>query len=888
MPGPARARPTAPAYASRPWLASYPAGVPADLDYPRVPLTRLLDDAAASFPQRAALAFLGATLSYRELQEAVDRLATGLTGLGVRKGDRVALVLPNCPQNVIATYAALRLGAVVVQNNPLYTEAELRHQLADSGATVVVCLDRNYATVAAVRADTCVRAVVVTSLADYLPARTRAKLLLPLKASRRARSELTARVPKDAPVVHLRELLKSSPRAVQEPVDPETDLAVLQYTGGTTGTSKGAMLTHANLVSNAYMNRVWDVEAVAGREVTLAVLPLFHVFGFSVAMNATLLLGGTLVLLPRFDLDLVFDAIDTYRPTMFPGVPPIYKAIADSPKAPLQELRSMRLCVSGAMRLPVDVQRQFERISGATLVEGYGLTETSPSTHCNPLDGRRREGTIGLPLPGTLCRVVSPDDPSVEVAPGEPGELAVAGPQVFRGYWRQAEQDAVFTDDGYVLTGDVVVMDADGFFTVVDRKKELIIAGGFNVYPSEVEAVLMSLPGVAAAVVVGVPDRYRGETVKAYVVAEPGAALTEGELVEHCRTELSAYKVPKVVEIRDSLPRTPVGKVLRRALLEEERARAAAASEDVSGGRTRPAAPQPISPAVSQTVVDAPDVAGEAFQPALVEKAPRKRAVAARPREVEPVAPVPRRPPAADPAEIAMATSETDKSAPAKKAVTAKAAARKSSATTSPAAKKSTPKAPRATSTTRAASGSSAPRSSAPGSTAPGSEASERELPEATSPVSGTPAAKAKPASERSPRKRAAASASRAATPPVQDPASPVAPATSTDAAAASSRDARSKRTSARTTPARTTPGGETPARRVRARSAAASARSTSAGSTAAHAADQTEAASARTAVKKVAAPVASPAAEKRTASASAAPASKAVRKTPPPSKRSR
>ncbi len=631
MPGPARARTNASPYASRPWLASYPAGVPADLDYPQVPLTRLLDDAAASFPQRTALAFLGATITYRELQEAVDRLATGLTGLGVRKGDRVALVLPNCPQNVIATYATLRLGAVVVQNNPLYTEAELRHQLADSGATVVVCLDRNYATVAAVRAQTALTAVVVTSLADYLPARARAMLRLPVGASRRARAALTAAVPKDAPVVQLRALVKSSPRAVQEPVDAENDLAVLQYTGGTTGTSKGAMLTHANLVSNAYMNRVWDSEAIAGEEVTLAVLPLFHVFGFSVAMNATLLLGGTLVLLPRFDLEQVFEAIDTFRPTMFPGVPPIYKAIADSPKAPLHDLRSIRLCVSGAMRLPDDIQKHFERISGATLVEGYGLTETSPSTHCNPLDGTRREGTIGLPLPGTLCRVVLQDDPTVEVPAGEPGELAISGPQVFRGYWGQDEQEGVFTEDGYVLTGDVAVMDPDGFFTVVDRKKELIIAGGFNIYPSEVEAVLMSLPGVADAVVVGVPDRYRGETVKAYVVAESGASLTEAELVEHCRTELTAYKVPKVVEIRDSLPRTTVGKVLRRALLEEERARAEATAEatpaSTPGGRSsaRGPAAQEISPAISQTVVDAPSGPEDAVQAAPATKATARK-----------------------------------------------------------------------------------------------------------------------------------------------------------------------------------------------------------------------------------------------------------------------
>jgi long-chain acyl-CoA synthetase len=380
------------------------------------------------------------------------------------------------------------------------------------------------------------------------------------------------------------------------------------------------MLTHYNLVSNAYMNRLWDTGATAGKEVTLAVLPLFHAYGLTVAMNATVLLGGTLVLLPRFDIDQVFAAIDEWKPTMFPGVPPIYKALTDSPKARSHDLRSIRLCVSGAMKLPTEIQEQFERISGASLVEGYGMTETSPSTHCNPVGGPRKPGSIGLPLPGTHCKVVSQEDPGAEVPPGEPGELAISGPQVFRGYWGREDQQGVFTDDGYVLTGDVTVMDEDGFFTIVDRKKELIIAGGFNIYPSEVEEVLFRLPGVQDAVVVGVPDKYRGETVKAYVVAAPEASLNEGDVVEHCRRELTAYKVPKVVEFRDSLPRTAVGKVLRRVLLEEERAKAAAAEQEkpasVPGGKARPAAK--------------PGGAVTAAAKAPAKKAPAKRTAAAK------------------------------------------------------------------------------------------------------------------------------------------------------------------------------------------------------------------------------------------------------------------
>jgi long-chain acyl-CoA synthetase len=584
------------AYSARPWLSSYPAGVPADVDVPDVPMTQLLDDAAASWPRQTALAFLGTRTSYRDLQDSVDSFASALAGLGVQKGDRVAVVLPNCPQNVITTFAALRLGAVVVQHNPLDTDSELRRQLADCGAVVVVCLDRVYDSIARIRRDTSLQHVVVTSLADYLPAATRLSLRLPLPRARRARAEMSADLPPGAPVKRFLDLLKGAGQpSRQTTVDPATDVALLQYTGGTSGTSKGAMLTHRNLVANAYMNRLWDSQARAGEEVCLAVLPLFHVYGLTVCMNATMLVGGTLVLLPRFDLDLLFEAIDRWKPTMFPGVPPLYKAISDSPKAASRDLGSIRVCVSGAMKLPAEVQQQFERISGARLVEGYGLTETSPSTHCNPLTGVRKTGSIGVPLPGTQAKVVDPDDATREVAPGQPGELAVRGPQVFSGYWGVHDLESLFTDDGFLLTGDIAAMDDDGFFSVVDRKKELIIAGGFNIYPSEVEEVLSRVPGVADCAVVGVPDRYRGETVKAFVVRRPGAELTEQDVQAACARELSAYKVPKLVEWRDELPRTAVGKVLRRVLLEQERDRGqgAAATPATVPGETRKSGPGP-------------------------------------------------------------------------------------------------------------------------------------------------------------------------------------------------------------------------------------------------------------------------------------------------------
>ena len=657
--GRSRAAAAPSAYAERPWLRSYPEGVPADHDFPSVPLTRLLDDAAASYPTATALVFLGTRITYRELKEQVDSFAAVLARLGVTKGDRVALVLPNCPQNVIAFYATLRLGAIVVENNPLYTEAEMVHQLTDCGAKVVICLDKTFETVQAVRDRTHVQHVIVTSIADYLPRSAQLKLRLPVAKAKRMRRELTAPVPKGANVKQFMTLLRSAGMpARQTPIDPAQDLALLQYTGGTTGLSKGAMLTHANLVANAWQNRLWLTDAQPGREVTLGVLPLFHAYGLTVCMNTSILLAGSLVLLPRFDLDLVFAAIDEHKPTLFPGVPPIYRALIDSPKSKSHDLRSIRACISGAMKLPADTQEQFEKLTGGTLVEGYGMTETSPSTHANPIKGTRKPGSIGLPLTGTECRIVDQNDATRDVPPGEAGELAIRGPQVFRGYWGREDQDGIFTADGYLLTGDIAVMDDDGYFAIVDRKKELIIAGGFNIYPSEVEEVLLGIPGVADAAVIGVPDRYRGETVKAFVVVKDGFTLSADSVMQQAAAALTPYKVPKLVEFRDELPRTTVGKVLRRTLLEEELAKAPAADRDAAPARTTPGG--------------------------------RSSAPASTPSEA---APAPKK---------AAATKKATRSTPAKKAVSApksagakKTAAKKAttkSAGTKTAAKKTTPK----------------------------------------------------------------------------------------------------------------------------------------------------------------------------------------------------
>jgi long-chain acyl-CoA synthetase len=560
-------------YDARPWLASYPADVPAEFDFPQVPLTQLLDDAAASFPAGIAVAASGATFTYRRLRELVDRFAGGLSSLGVESGDRVALVLPNCLQHVVAFFAVLRLGATVVQCNPLSTQAELTDQLTDCAPSVVVCLDKTLETVDGVRAQVGVRHVVVTSLADFLPTGQRLRLNLPLPSARKVRSRLVADISNGHDVERFRSLAEHKQRAQQAPVDPVSSVAVLQYTGGTTGTSKAAKLSHANLVANAYQMRLWLPEATSGRETTLAVLPLFHVYGLTLCLLSTVLLAGRLVLLPRFDLDLVFDAIDQERPTLFPGVPPIYQALLDAPRLRRTDLHSIHACVSGAMKLPIDVQERFERVTGGRLVEGYGTTETSPATHCQPLSGPRRPGSVGLPLPGTDARIVDPDDPTREVPVGQPGELAVRGPQVFLGYWSADSDEQPLLADGWLLTGDIATMDDAGFFAIVDRKKDLVIAGGFNIYPAEVEAVIRAHDAVADCCVIGLPDRYRGETVKAFVVPRAGAQLQESDVIEHCASRLSAYKVPKMVELRDDLPRTAIGKALRRLLVAEELAK---------------------------------------------------------------------------------------------------------------------------------------------------------------------------------------------------------------------------------------------------------------------------------------------------------------------------
>jgi long-chain acyl-CoA synthetase len=580
-------------YDEKPWLRFYPTGVPRNVDLPNVPLTRLLDDSAARFPGRTALAFFGRRVSYRQVVRQVDRFAGALRRFGVHKGDRVALILPNCPQQIIAFYGTLRRGAVVVMHNPLYTAAELHHQLADSGARVVIVLDRIYGTVAEALPGTHVEHVIVTSLVEYLPWMKRLLLRLPLQRVRKLRAELSTPVPEDADVIPFRDVMtKERERHQQVPIDPAFDLAALQYTGGTTGRPKGAMLTHRNLVANAYQTVAWDPGIRPGHEVTLAVVPLFHVFGLTMCLTSTLLAGGTVVLVPRFELGMVLDAVRKWKPTIFPGVPPIYQQLASAPEARKAGVGNIRTCVSGAMKLPRETVDALYKSTGARVIQGYGLTETSPVALANPLDGNARHVSVGVPLPGTEARIVGEDDVGRTVPVGEAGELMVRGPQVFAGYWKQQAETSEVLRSGWIRTGDIAVMSPDGFFTLIDRKRDVIIVDGFNVYPSEIENVLAGHPAVQDAAVIGVPDVRHGEAIKAYVVARTDMRTpTADELIDFCARQLARHKLPSFIEYRTDLPHNILGKVLRRVLRDEAAQRVPSTGTSPQGGRRTMRAP---------------------------------------------------------------------------------------------------------------------------------------------------------------------------------------------------------------------------------------------------------------------------------------------------------
>lgn len=570
--------------AAFPWLAHYVPGIPARPEIPSRSLPELLEAAARQYGTRDAVIYYGTRISYLQLQALVDRFAQALVKLGVARGDRVSICLPNVPQFPVAFYGALKAGAVVVATNPLYTGPELRHQLNDAGVKVVVTLDQLYPTLASVRAETPVEQVILCGVADYF-----SRPLALAYGIRQARESRGKHLDKrslaaDKTIHQYKDMLGASHNRqgyelfkLPDPAQPN-DLAVLQYTGGTTGLAKGAMLSHRNLAANAQQAFLWSEQPTGSPNKTLCIAPFFHSYGLTVGMNASLFYGATLVLQPRFSPKDAVAAIQKYRPELFPGVPTMYLAIATLVEKKKADLSSIKVCISGAAPLPAEVQNRFEKLSGAKVVEGYGLTEASPVTHCNPVSGERRIGTIGLPLPNTESAIVNTETWTF-LPPGEIGEIVIRGPQVMQGYWNQPGESAKVLRDGWLLTGDIGTMSEDGYFKIVDRAKDMIIAGGYNIYPRDVEEVLYEHPKVLEACVVGIPDAYRGETVRAYIVPKAGQKVTAEELDTFCRERLAAYKVPKQYEFRTELPKTMIGKVLRRALREE-------ATKQTESGRT--------------------------------------------------------------------------------------------------------------------------------------------------------------------------------------------------------------------------------------------------------------------------------------------------------------
>jgi len=576
----------------RPWLASYPPGVPKSLaPYPQKSVYSIFAESASRHPNAPAVAFwlpgapMGETLTYSQVAKQVDQFSRVLVSLGIKRGDRVGLVLPNCPQYVIAYFATLRIGAVIVGNNPLYTERELHHQLTDAGIEVCITLDVLYPKVAAVSDQAGLREVVVGKVTDYMPFPI--NLLAPIKMKKEARhhGEPWPPVPAGAKVRWWKELMAGTyPPAPVAEVDAKNDIAGLIYTGGTTGLSKGAMLTHHNLVANILQGASWFPDMVDGKESMMCILPFFHSFGMTVAMNVGIYKAAKLILMPRFELEPTLKVTQKEKPTLFPGVPRLYIAINEGKETPKYDLSSIRACLSGAAPLPLAVAEKFERITGSTIVEGFGMTETSPVASANPIAGKRKPGSIGLPLPDTEFRIVDLEDWTNDVEPGHDGELAIAGPQVMKGYYNRPDETAAMIKESpsgerWLLTGDIAKMDEEGYFYVVDRKKDMILVSGFNVYPTEIEQVLYRHPKIQKVCIAGIPDKVTGEAVKAYVVLREGMKATVQEIIDFCRSEefgLTGYKVPKLIEFRESLPETLVGKVLRRVLQQEEKERATA------------------------------------------------------------------------------------------------------------------------------------------------------------------------------------------------------------------------------------------------------------------------------------------------------------------------
>lgn len=549
-----------------PWVKHYDAGIPPNLTYDRKPLYACLDESAAKYPNRAAFIFKNTRVSYKKLLEMAETVAANLRANGLMPGDRVSIMLPNLPQTVIAFWGVLKAGGVVVMTNPLYMESELVHQLNDSGARFLITLDKLWPRVSAVFRQVPVEKYFITTIPEALS--------FPLNWLLRFKSGGN-KVPFDNErVLPWKNLLKGKERLAHPVTDPENALALLQYTGGTTGEAKGVMLSHYNLTSNVeQLNAVLNPTPGDQEDIFIAVLPYFHVYGLNTSLFLPVRLGATIILFARFDPHELLEGIAKYKPTIFPGAPSIYISILQQRDLAKYNLHSIDFCISGSAPMPVEYIKKIYEVTGARISEGFGLTEASPVTHLTPLFGTKKNGSIGLPLPDTMARIVDMEVGSISVPTGKAGELIIKGPQVMSGYWNHPDDTASSLRNGWLYTGDIAYMDEDGYFYIVDRKKDMVLIGGYNVYPREIDEVLVQHPKVLDAVSVGIPHPTRGEAIKAYVVLKPGQSLEKHEILKFCRQKLANYKVPKDVEFRKSLPKTMVGKTLRRALRAEEEAK---------------------------------------------------------------------------------------------------------------------------------------------------------------------------------------------------------------------------------------------------------------------------------------------------------------------------
>jgi len=553
----------------KPWLKRYDEGVPQTIDYPEVPLHQLLEEAAEKYPDAPCTIFKGAKISFQEMDLITDRLAAGLADLGVKKGDRVGIFMPNTPQFVMAYFAILKAGGIVVATNPLYSAREIEHQVNDAGLEIMLVMSNFYNLIKEVQPKTKIRTLVVTNLKETLPP------LLSFLFTLTKEKQGGFRVELDQGDVWMQDLIESHQPEDRPGIEiGPGEVALFQYSGGTTGPSKGAIALHRNLVANALQIRSWMVNAQDGQEITLMAIPLFHVYGMVAGMLFSIQTGAAMVMIPNpRDLKDVLSNIQKYQTTIFPGVPTLYNAINNHPDvaAGKYDLSTIKACISGSAPLMRDTKEQFEALSGGVVFEGYGLSEAPTATHCNPLLGENRTGSIGLPLPDVDCRIISLDDEVTVMPVGEIGELVIRGPQVFKGYHQMPTETANALRDGWLYTGDIARMDEDGYFYIVDRKKELIKPSGYQVWPREVEEVISEHPKVLEVGVAGIPDPYRGETVKAWVVLKEDESLTEDEIKEWCQDKLAKYKVPTHVDFRSELPKTTVGKILRRELVRQHK-----------------------------------------------------------------------------------------------------------------------------------------------------------------------------------------------------------------------------------------------------------------------------------------------------------------------------